>query len=527
MMFRLAFISCFLMLFSQLAAAQTVLNRGNDGDPSSLDPQMIVTVGEGNLVSDLFQGLVAYNGAGKIIPAVATSWEISPDHKSYTFKLRDDARWSNGDFVTAQDFLFALHRIVNPKTAAPYVSVLFPIKNAEAIAAGKLPVDQLGVEAPDDHTLKFTLKAPTPYFLQLLTHNTALPLHRKSVEKYGDKFTVPGNLVSNGAYQLVSFTPNDKIVMKKNPYYYNADKVKIDVVNWLPFENRASCMRRFEAQEVLICSDVSADQMDYVRKAFGSQLHIAPQLGSYFLDVKGEKNSPLKDPRVRRAISMVIDREFIAREVWRGTMLPSFSMVPPGVDNYVKGGVKQDYANKDIFEREDEAKALLKEAGVAPGTLTVQLYYNTSENHKNVMAAISDMLKNIGITAKLNEMEGTTYFNYLRDDGKFDLARDGWIADYSDPQSFLFLYKTGSNFNYGKWSNKTYDALLEKASVTADIAVRAAILADAEKILLREQAVIPLLTYASRALVSNRVAGWQDNIVNSHATQWLSLKPAG
>jgi oligopeptide transport system substrate-binding protein len=232
----------------------------------------------------------------------------------------------------------------------------------------------------------------------------------------------------------------------------------------------------------------------------------------------------LKDARVRRAISMAIDRDFIASEVWRGTMLPSYSLVPPGIDNYVSGGVKQDFANVDILDREDKAKALLKEAGVAPDSLTLELYYSTSENHKNVMAAVADMLKNIGIKAKLNELEGTTYFNFLREDGDFNLARDGWVGDYSDPQSFLFLYQTGNSFNYPKWSNKTYDSLLEKAAKTTDLKARADILADAERLLLKEQVIIPLLTYASRALVSDQVEGWQDNIMDVHATQWLSLK---
>ncbi|HWD13811.1 MAG TPA: peptide ABC transporter substrate-binding protein [Pseudochrobactrum sp.] len=513
-----------LSVLTGSAHAETVLNRGNSGDPSSFNQQLTSTVDEAALLADLYQGLVMEDAKGAIIAGVAKSWDMSPDGLTYIFHLRDNAKWSNGDPVTAQDFVYSLRRIMNPATAAPYASVLFPIKNAEAVATGKIPSEQLGVEAPDDFTVKFTLKAPTPYFLQLMAHHTALPLHRKSVERYGDKFTAPGNLVSNGAYQLVSFIPNDKITMRKNPYYYDADKVKIDVVNWLPFEDRSSCMRRFEAKEVQICSDVAAEQMDYVKKRFGTQLRVASQLGSYFLDIKGKDGSPLKDPRVRRAMSLVIDREFIASEIWRGTMLPSYSLVPPGIDNYISGGVRQDYANEDILDREDKAKALLKEAGVAPNSLTVELLYNTSENHKNVMAAVADMLKNIGIKAKLNEMEGTTYFNYLREGGDFNLARDGWIGDYSDPQSFLFLYQSASSFNYAKWSNKAYDTLLDKASVTTDLKARAVILADAERLLLQEQVIIPLLTYASRSLVSDRIEGWHDNLRNVHATQWLALK---
>lgn len=514
----------FLFVFSGFARAEIVLNRGNDTDPASLNPQRGVSVQEASIYEDLFEGLVIHDVKGAVVPGVAKSWEISPDGLIYSFQLRDDAKWSDGTPVTAQDFVYSLRRIMDPANAAPYANVLFPIKNAEEISNGKLPKEELGVAAPDAHQLQIILKAPTAYFLQLLTHNTALPLQQKSVEKYGDKFTAPGNLVSNGAYQLASYTPNDKLVMKKNPYFHDAASVKIDQVNWLPFENRSSCMRRFEAGEVQICSDITADQMDYVRKNFGAQVHLAPELGSYFLDIKGADGSPLKDQRVRRAISMAIDREFLASEVWRGTMLPSYSIVPPGVANYVDGGVQQDYANEDILDREDEAKRLLAEAGVKPDSLTVQLSYNTSENHKNVMAAITDMLRNIGIKAKSEEMEGTTYFNYLRQGGEFDIARDGWLADYSDPQSFLFLYKSNSSFNYSKWSNKTYDDLLEKAAVTTDLRQRALLLADAERLLLKEQPIVPLLTYASKYLVSDRVGGWHDTLEAAHATRWLSLE---
>lgn len=524
-MFRpLVFSGLLLSVFSNFSHAETVLNRGNDTDPSTLDQQLTVTVAEARLFSDLYQGLVMEDAKGAIIPGVAKTWDISPDGITYIFHLRDNAKWSNGEPVTASDFVFSFRRFLDPQTAAPYANVLFPIKNAQTVATGKMPKEELGVEAVDEQTLKITLEASTPYFVQLLSQTMSFPLNKKNVETYGKKFTAPENFVSNGAYQLVSFVPNDKISMKKNPYYYDADKVKIDVVNWLPFEDRSSCMRRFEAKEVQICSDVPAEQMDYVKQEFGKQLHVAPQLGSYWLDVKGKEGSPLKDVRVRRAISMAIDRDFIASEVWRGTMLPSYSLVPPGIDNYVSDGVKQDFANVDILDREDKAKALLKEAGVEPDSLTLELYYSTSENHKNVMASVADMLKNIGIKAKLNEMEGTSYFNYLREDGDFNLARDGWRADYSDPQSFLFLYQTGNSFNYPKWSNKDYDALLEKAAITTDLKARAEILADAERLLLKEQVIIPLLTYASRALVSDQSEGWQDNLKDVHATQWLSLK---
>ncbi len=283
-------------------------------------------------------------------------------------------------------------------------------------------------------------------------------------------------------------------------------------------------MRRFEAKEVDICSDVSAEQMDYVKKNLSKEFRLAPYLGIYYVDIKGEPSSKLRDPRVRRAISLAADREFMADEVWRGVMLPAYSMVPPGIANYVKDAPKLDFANEDILDREDKAKELLKEAGVEPNTLSVTLRYNTSENHKNTMAAFANMLKNIGINAKLDEVEGTTYFNYLQEKGMFDLTRDGWIGDYNDPNSFLELYTTGNYFNYAEWSNKDYDALMDKSAVTTDLAERAKILAEAEEILLKEGAIVPLMYYSSTALVADRVQGYDDNLMNSHGTRWLSVK---
>lgn len=525
MMIRSAILaSCAAFALSAgMASAEVVLNRGNDTDPSTLDHHRTQTVSEGRILKDLYDGLVIQNAKGEAVPGTAESWTISEDGLVYTFKLRSDAKWSNGDPVTAHDFDFAFHRIMDPATAAGYASMLFPIKNAEEVAGGKLPVTDLGVKALDDLTLEITLKAPTPYFLELLTHQTGLPLHKASVEANGDKFTTPGTLVTNGAYKLVSFQPNDKIVMAKNEHYYDAANVKIDTINWIPFEDRASCMRRFEAGEVQICSDVAAEQMDYVKANLADELRIAPYLGIYYLPVKGAPDSKLKDARVRKAISLVIDREFLADQVWRSTMLPGYSWVPPGIVNYVENPPMADFKDMDMLDREDAAKKLLEEAGVKEGELTVELRYNTSENNKNTMAAVADNLANIGIKGELNEVEGASYFNYMREDGPFDIARAGWIGDYNDPQNFLMLLESGVSFNYARWSNADYDALMQKAAATVDLGERAKALAEAETIMLAETPAIPILYYSSRALVSKKVNGYEDNLMDAHASRWLSL----
>ncbi len=511
-----------LLAGTALASAQTVLNRGNDTDPATLDHHLTSTVSEANILRDLYEGLVTYNAAGEVIPSAAESWDISEDGLTYTFHLREDGKWSNGDPVTAGDFLFAFQRIMDPATAAGYANILFAINNAEAITAGTLPVEDLGVAAPDNTTLVITLNNPTPYFLELLTHQTGKPLHQASVEAHGDDFVRPGNLVTNGAFFLESFTPNDRIVMQKNPHFWDAENVAIDTINWFPFEDRSACLRRFEAGEVHICSDVPAEQMAYMRDNLPDNLRIAPYLGTYYLPVKVAVDK-LADPRVRQAISMVIDRDFIAEQVWQGTMLPAYSLVPPGIANYVEDAPRLPYADDDLLDREDAAVALLEEIGVDPASLSIELRYNSSENNKNTMAAVADMLSNIGVSATLTEMEGSTYFNYLREDGPFEIVRAGWIGDYNDPQNFLFLNETGVSFNYPRWSSEDYDAKMREAAATIDLEARAAILAEAETIYLENVPSIPILYYSSRALVADNVEGYVDNLMDNHATRWISL----
>lgn len=506
------------------AFAEVVYNRGNDTDPTTLDHQKTSTVAEGNIFRDLYESLVTQDAKAKVVPGVAESWTVSDDGLKYTFKLRANAKWSNGDPVTADDFVFAYRRVQDPTIAAPYANMLFPIVNAEGINKGEKKPEDLGVKAVDPQTLEITLNAPTPYFLELLTNQVAYPLHRASVEKFGVEFTKPGNMVTNGAYMLDNFTPNDKIVMKKNPNFHDAANVKIDVVNFIPFEDRATCLRRFEAGEVQSCSDLANEQMDYMKEKLGDQVHIAPYLGTYYLPVKGKEGSKLKDPNVRQAISMIIDRDFLAKEIWRGGMLPGYSIVPPGISNY-ENPVFLEYKDTDILDREDAAKKLLEEAGVKPGELSVELRHNTGENHKKTMTAIADMLKGVGINATLFEMEGTGYFDYMKQDGAFDITRAGWIGDYSDPQNFLFLFETeNKGFNYPRWSNAEYDALMKKAGTTSDLKERGEVLRQAEAIFLKEVPAIPILYYSSGALVSSKLKGWEDNIMNSHATRYLSIE---
>ncbi len=505
------------------AAAQVVYNRGNDADPETLDQHKTSTIAEAHILRDLYEGLVVYDAAGEIVPGVATEWQVSQDGLTYTFRLRPDAKWSNGDPVVADDFVFSYRRIMDPATAAKYANVLFPIKNAEKVNKGEVPVDQLGVRAVDAHTLEITLENPTAYFLQLLTHTTSLPVHPATVQALGDGFVRPGSMVSNGAYTLQSFTPNDKIVLTRNANFHDAANVAIDSVVYFPMQDRSACLRRFEAGEILSCSDVPAEQMDYVKEKLGDAFHNAPYLGTYYYAVDTRK-APFSDVRVRQALSMAIDRDYLANDIWAGTMVAATSFVPPGIGNYGEPA-QFDFAQTPMLDREDRARALLAEAGFGDGNpLKVEIRFNISENHRNTATAIADMWKEIGVETTLLAQESASFYPYLQQGGEFQLARAGWIADYSDPQNFLFMLESNNpSFNYAHYSNPDYDALMQQAATETDLDKRAEILKQAETFVVTDAPFIPLMYYGSLSLVSPRLHGWADNLPNVHATRWMSI----
>lgn len=507
------------------ASAQVTYVRGNDGDPETLDQHKTSTVAEGNLLRDLYEGLVIEDAAGATVPGVATDWTISDDGLTYTFNLREGAQWSNGDPVTAEDFAYSLRRIMDPATGAKYANVLYPIKNAEAINKGEMEPGELGVSAVDDRTLEITLESPTAYFLELLTHQTGLPVHPASVEEHGPDFVQPENMVTNGAYTLVSFTPNDRIVMEKSETFHDASSVSVDRIEFIPFEERATCVRRFEAGEVHSCSDFPAEQAKSLQERLGDQVRIAPYLGVYYYALNSERE-PLDNVAVRQAISMAIDREFLADEIYAGTMIPAYSWVPPGIANYVETPPQTDYAEASMLDREDRAAQLLAEAGITPETpITLELSYNTGEDHKNTATAVAEMLRPLGINVTFNVRDVSAHYAMLRDEKNHDIARAGWIGDYSDPQNFLFLNESANvGFNYGNYKNPEFDALMQQAAAATDLDERATVLAEAEAMFLNDVPQVPLMFYSSRSLVSPKVSGWEDNLRNVHPTRFISIQ---
>lgn len=504
------------------ASAEMVLHRGNSGDPETLDPQKTSSVYEGNILRDLFEGLVIHSASAKILPGVATSWSTSADGLTWTFQLRPDAKWSNGDPVTAGDFVYSYRRMMNPETGSQYANMLYVIANAEDVNKGKASPEKLGVTAVDAHTLKFTLSGPTPYFIELLAHQSSFPVDEKVVEKFGKDWVKPENFVSNGAFRLAENVPHDHITIVRNAAHYDAAKIKLDKVVYLPTEDRAAALRRFQAGELDMNDEVPTDQIKYIRQNMKDEFRPAPYLGTYYF-VFNTKKPPFDDVRVRQALSLMVDREFLAEEIWGGTMLPGYSMVPEGTGTY---GAPSWWPAKDLSpaEREDKAVALMKAAGFGPGgkTLKLEIRYNTSENHKKTSVALADMWKPLNVEVSLVNTDVKTHYAYLREHQPFDVARAGWIADYNDAQNFLFLGETATkSLNYAQYSNPTYDGLMARAASESDPAKRSAILHDAEKILMTDEPYLVLMTYMSKQLVAAKVKGWEANTLDYHPSRFL------
>ncbi len=506
------------------AGAEVVYHRGNGGQVRTLDQHQTSIDVESNVLKDLYEGLVMYDPEGAVVPGAAEDWTISEDGKTYTFTLREDGRWSNGDPVTAEDFVFTWQRLMTPETAAKYANLLYPIENAEAVNKGEMPPEALGVKAVDDRTLEITLEDPVPYFLELLTHQTGLPLHKASVEALGNDFVKAGNMVSNGAYSLIENIPNDRITLSKNTHYYAADEVQIDTVHYYPTDDQAAAVRRYMAGELDTNYYFPVDQLDYLRQELGEQVRVAPYLSVYYYSFNTRK-PPLDDPNVRRALSMAIDREFLGEEIFSGAQLPAYSLVPPGLEGYTPA--QMDFAGLSQLDREDEAMRLLEEAGYGEGgkPLKIEIRYNTNDNHRKVATAVADMWKTLGIEVSLLNTDVRTHYSHLQNKGDFDVARAGWVADYADAQNFLFLGISDNDVgNYASYDNAQFDDLMRRSDAERDPEARRALLEEAEAILMRDMPMAPLMYTASLHLVAPHVKGWVDNVQNEHRTRYLRIE---
>jgi ABC-type oligopeptide transport system substrate-binding subunit len=494
------------------AAAETVLRIANLAEPESLDPHRTALLTEVHVVRNLFEGLVVLDPKGNVAPGVAESWSISEDGLSYRFKLRANAKWSNGDPVTAADFVFSFRRVEDPKTNSLLAGELYPIKNAEEVNTGKLDVTALGVAAPDERTVEITLKAPTAYFLQLLTIEHAMPVHEKTV-RLGADWVKPGKMVSNGAYVLDDWKPSSHIQIVKNPYYWNAGNVAIEAVVFDPTENLATVLKRYRAGEFdIVYGNLPNDQVGWLKQNMPKELHIAPfATVSYY--VINTVKPPLNDRRVRQALAMAINREVLVEKITLGGELPAYGLVPDGMANYVSQ--KASWAKMNQADRDAAAIKLMSEAGYGPRKpLNLRLEYGPAENAKRLAVAIAAMWKKLGVNVEHVVTETKVHFaNMSR--ANFEVGGVAWTALYIDAREFLYLWQTSTkDENYARFSNPDYDRLIDEASVTGDQDKRAQLLAQAERVLLQEMPFLPIYFWVSKNLVSTRVKGWEDNLLN-------------
>ena len=497
------------------------LSRGNSAEPDSLDPHKVQTTWENNIVGDMFMGLMTEDANADPVPGAAESYTQSADGLTYTFKIRDHT-WSDGVPVTAGDFVFSLRRILDPRTAAPYASLLYPIKNAENINGGKLPTSALGVRAIDDKTLEITFGFQVPYLPELLTHYTMMPVPAHVVEKYGDQWMLPQNIAVNGAYKLKEWIPNDHITLTRNPRFYDVRNVSIETVNFMPIQDYSEALKRFRAGELDTSSGVPSSEIVWLRDKFPGVLRIAPFVAVEFVGFNFTA-PPFNDLRLRQAVSLGIDREIIAAKVMRAGETAAYTFVPPAMPGY-PGKAHIAFKGTPMPARIAKAKALLAEAGYGPNNpLAFDFSFKSQTDSKLIAVALQSMWQNIGAQVRLVQADAQVHYSQLRRQ-HFQAAWSGWVADYRDAKDFLFVAQTSSkDMNMGRYSNPKFDALMAQSDVTRDPAVRQELLQQAEQIMLDDVALAPVFNDVSRTIVSKQVKNWTDNDVNINRTRYLSL----
>ena len=519
-MLAAALLSLFITGAASAQENITVLNRGNTGEPESLDPQQSGTLFEENIIGDLMVGLTTLDAAARPITGMAERWETTPDGKTWTFHLRD-ARWSDGKPVTANDFVLAWRRLLSPQTASRYAYNLWLLKNAQAITKGAMPPASLGAAAKDARTLVLTLNHTAPYLPELLTHLSAMPLPAHVVAAKGADWSRPGVYVSNGPYVLKEWRPNDHITLVKNPTFYDAASVKIETVNYFPTPDAEAAIRRLRAGELDMQTPVALTQLDWLRANMKPALHITQSLDISYIAIN-LGHPPLKDARVRRALNLAYDREVVSAKILKMGEPPAYGIVPPGTANY-SAPQSMDFRGKPYAARLAEAQALMRSAGYGPQKRLALAYTTTTNPDRRRLAAVLQaMLKAIYVDLSITTTDVPIHFRNLRMHN-YQLANADWQADFNDASNFLDILRSDSGNNYAGYANPRFDAALNAAQDEPDAGKRARLLAQAERIALANYPWITMRLAAQSDLVAPRVKGWVDNVRDFHRSRWLWL----
>lgn len=509
------------------ATEKKILLLGNGTELESLDPHIITGNPERQVISALFEGLIAYHPTDDFgdSPGVALSWE-NDQFIIWTFKLNPQARWSDGVPVTAQDFVYAYQRILTPEMASSYAEMLYFMKNAEAFNKGELKdFTQVGVKALDDHTLQITLNGPTPYFTSVVKHNTWYPVPRHVIEKKGgmvDRFsawTRPENIVSNGPFKLKEWRFMHILTAERNPYYWDADKVQLHGLHYFPITNESTEERAFRDGQLHVTHTVPLDHIPAYRKNRPDVYHEVTQLSVYFYRLNVTK-PPLDNPKVRRALALTIDRESIIRNILKGSQRPAVAFTPTAEDGYQGPSAMR-------FDPE-EAKRLLAEAGYPDGKgfPKFEILINTMEAHRLIAQAVQSMWKrHLGIDVSIINQDWQVYLDTQRR-MDYEICRGAWGGDYMDPMTFLGMWTKGNGNNLTGWTSARYDDLLQQSSQIGDPAKRFEILKEAETLLVDELPILPVYWYARSNLIRPEVKGWRASLLDDRPYKWFDLEKA-
>lgn len=500
------------------AAASATLHLGLAADPPSLDPQLASGTIFSGVVVDLFSGLVVRDAASMPAPGCAESWSVSDDQLSWTFRLRPLLQWSDGAALTADDFVFAMRRLMNAQTASPLAGQFFVIRGSREVFAGRLPPEQLGVEAPDPATVVIHLAQPVPYFLDLLTILSVAPLPRHAIEKHGAEWLRPGQLVSNGAYVLAERRPQGHIRLVKNPRFFAADTVRIDEVYWHPTPDLSTALQRFRAGELDMIQTFAPEKLGWVRKNMPEALHIVAQTGTNMVALN-LRRKPLDDVRVRRALYLAVDREGLAGKVLGSGTRPAWSYIGPGFDGYP--GVERAEAALSLAERRAVAKRLLAEAGFGPDNpLSLRYTFDSQEENRRVFVAVASNWQAIGVNVEADTVETGMFFQRIRNHD-FTVARFAQFSSFGDPYGLLQPLGAQSPNNWAGYANPAFDELLRQSNFARDPVERMQLMARAEELLLADYPMVPLYHNVTRRLISPRVQGWVDTPRGTTPTRFL------
>ncbi|MGK3137661.1 ABC transporter substrate-binding protein [Pantoea trifolii] len=492
---------------TQLSELQRiVINNGSE--VATLDPQKAEGVPESNVMRNLLEGLVETDNNGQLVPGVAKQWQ-SEEGRIWTFTLREDARWSNGQPVTAQDFVYSWQRLADPKTASPYASYLQAahVANVDAILSGKAAPAELGVKALDDRHLQVTLSEPVPYFVAMLAHSAMKPVYRPAIDQWGEQWTQPQHYVGNGAFTLSDWVVNEKIVVKRNPQYWDNAHTVIEEGVFLPLSSENSDINRYRSGGTDMTNSVVPPELfKKLQQDLGDEVKISPLLCTFYYEINNKK-APFDDVRVRAALKLTLDRDIIAQKIMGQGQIPAYELTPPFTHGITLSPPA--WAQQTQSERNASAKQLLADAGFnQQNPLRFTLLYNTSEqNKRQAIAAASMWQKNLGAVVTLQNQEWKTLLE-TRHQAQYDMVRATWCADYNEPSTFLNMLLSGSSNNTAFYQSSAFDQLMQQTLTTSDEAKRAALYQQAEAQLDKDSPIVPVYYRVSVRLVKPWVGGF-------------------